>query len=266
MPGESQRGLPRRAMLEAGVVLSLGSQAMEQTGSVVKALTFDVFGTVVDWRSSVIAEGRALGARKNIQADWAKFADAWRGGYGPSMDRVRKGEIPWTNIDRLHRLTLDRLLVEFGIQGLSEAEIDHLNRVWHRLQPWPDAVAGLTRLRRKFTLATLSNGNVALLVNMARNAGLPWDCVLSAELARRYKPDPEVYRMAANLLGLEPREVMMVAAHVGDLRAAAAVGFQTAFVTRPLEFGPDGKPDLKADPSFTVAARDFPDLAAKMGA
>ncbi len=231
----------------------------------VHALAFDVFGTVVDWRSSIIREGRRLGDARHLQVDWARLADSWRAGYGPAMDRVRKGEMPWTNIDRLHHMILDRLLEEFGVRGLSDEDKDQFNRAWHRLTPWPDAVAGLTRLRRRFLLATLSNGNVALLVNMAKHAGLPWDCILSAELARRYKPDPEVYRMAAELLGLRPEQVMMVAAHKGDLRAAAAVGLRTAFVTRPLEFGPDRKPDLAPDPAFDVFATDFLDLAAKLG-
>lgn len=232
----------------------------------VKALTFDVFGTVVDWRSSIIREGERLAAAKGLKLDWAKFADAWRAGYSPAMDRVRKGELPWTTIDALHRMTLDRLLNEFAIRGLTETEIDHFNRAWHRLQPWPDAVAGLTRLRKKYILATLSNGNVSLLVNMAKNAGLPWDAVLSSELAGHYKPDREVYQKAADLLGLKPDQVMMVAAHQGDLRAAASVGFKTAFVSRPLEYGPDRKPDLTLDPSFDIVAEDFLVLAEKLGA
>jgi 2-haloacid dehalogenase len=231
----------------------------------VKALTFDVFGTVVDWRGSIIRECTSFGAEHGISADWAAFADAWRGGYGPSMDRVRKGELPWTNIDTLHRIILGELLVKFGMTGLSEADKEHLNRVWHRLLPWPDSVSGLTRLRRRFTLATLSNGNVALLTNMAKHAGLPWDCILSAELMKHYKPDPEAYLGAAALLGLQPHEVMMVAAHKGDLRAAQAAGLQAAFVPRPLEHGPERTVDITPDPAFTVHASDFNDLAAKLG-
>jgi 2-haloacid dehalogenase len=232
----------------------------------VKALTFDVFGTVVDWRGTITREGMAFGAARGLEVDWARFADAWRAGYQPSMARVRRGELPWTNIDALHRLILDDLLVQFGITGLSEADKDHWNRVWHRLTPWPDAVAGLTRLRQRFILATLSNGNVALLTNMAKHAGLPWDCILSGELAQHYKPDPEVYQMAADLLGLKPEEVMMVAAHKGDLRAAQAVGLRTAFVPRPLEHGPERTPDTTPDPAFDVHAKDFNDLADKTGA
>ncbi len=231
----------------------------------VKALTFDVFGTVVDWRSSIIREGEELGKRKNLKADWVKFADAWRAGYSPAMDRVRKGELPWMKIDDLHRLILDQLLKDFQVAGLSEAEKDHFNRVWHRLDPWPDSVEGLRRLRKKYVLATLSNGNVSLLVNMAKRAGLPWDCVLSAEVFKHYKPDPEVYSGAAEILGYKPAEVMMVAAHYGDLRAAKATGQKTAFVARPLEYGPGAKVDIDADPPFDVNATSFTDLATKLG-
>jgi 2-haloacid dehalogenase len=227
----------------------------------VKALTFDVFGTVVDWRSTIIREGQRLGEVKGIQLDWAHFADAWRAGYQPAMQRVRTGDLPWQTIDTLHRLILDELLVQFGITHLSEAEIDDLNRVWRRLEPWPDVKSGLERLRRRFVVATLSNGNVALLVNMAKHAGLSWDCILSAELARAYKPDPLVYRTAAELLGLQPHQVMMVAAHSDDLKAAQAVGFRTAFVHRPQEYGPNQPTHLAPDPSFDVVAQDFNDLA-----
>ncbi len=231
----------------------------------IQALTFDVFGTVVDWRGSIIAAGRQFGASRGIDPDWGTFADNWRAGYQPAMERVRRGELPWTNIDALHRMILDQLLTEAGVVGLSAADKAELNQVWHRLQPWPDAVAGLQRLRRQFIIATLSNGNVALLVNMARNAGLPWDCILSAELVRRYKPDPAVYQTAAELLGLVPHQVLMVAAHQNDLRAARAVGFKTAFVTRPLEYGPNNLPDLIPDLAFDLVATDFADLATQLG-
>jgi 2-haloacid dehalogenase len=227
----------------------------------VQALTFDVFGTVTDWRRTIIHEGRRLGSQKGLHVDWEQFALAWRAGYGPSMQRVRSGELPWTNIDDLHRMILDDLLAQFGVTGLSEAEKDHLNRVWHRLEPWPDARRGLVRLRRRFLLATLSNGNMALLTNMAKYAGLRWDCILSAELVKRYKPDPEVYLTAAALLGLQPQQVMMVAAHAPDLRAAHGVGMRTAFVHRPDEYGPDQTSDLEPDPTVDVVARDFQDLA-----
>jgi len=237
--------------------------AQRQFGSV-KALVFDVFGTVVDWRSSIAAEVQQLAARKGLTVDAAKFADAWRAGYAPAMNRVRRGEMPWTKLDRLHRLILDRVLSDFAVTGLSDSEKDRLNRAWHRLNPWPDSVSGLTRLKKHFIIAPLSNGNISLMTDLARHAGLPWDCILGAKLVRHYKPDREVYQSAADLLDLQPAEVMMVAAHLGDLRAAKGVGLRTAFVTRPLEFGPGGKPDLKADDSVDVSARDFADLAGQL--
>ena len=233
----------------------------------VKALVFDTFGTVVDWRSSVTQEVEQLAKRKGLKVDAAKFADAWRAGYAPSMNRVRTGELPWTKLDRLHRMTLDRLLIDFDITGLSEAEIEALNRAWHRLRPWPDAVKGLTRMKKTFIIAPLSNGNISLMTNLAKHGGLPWDCILGAELARHYKPDREVYQSAADFLDLRVDQVMMVAAHLGDLRAAKALGLKTAFVARPLEYGPNGKPDLKADASIAdLSAKDFNDLAVQMGA
>jgi len=227
----------------------------------IKGLMFDVFGTVVDWRGSIIEEGRLLGKSKNLEVQWDGFADAWRAGYAPSMQRVRVGELQWSNLDEIHRMLLDKLLLDFEITGLNESEKDYLNRVWHRLKPWPDAVSGITRLRERFIVTTLSNGNVALLTNMAKNAHLPWDCILSSELVKHYKPDPEVYRMAADLLSLKPNQLMMVAAHKIDLHAAGALGFKTAFVSRPLEFGPHGKPDLTPDSSFDFSAKDLNDLA-----
>ena len=234
----------------------------------VKALAFDIFGTVVDWRSSIIEEGRALGARLGVpewQAlDWPAFADAWRAGYQPAMQQVRSGELPWTDIDGLHRRILDGLLAERGLV-LDEAQTQHFNRVWHRLQPWPDSVAGLQRLKAGFTISTLSNGNMALLVNMAKHAGLPWDVVLSAELFAHYKPDPEVYLGAARMLGLAPTATMMVAAHPSDLRAAAACGLCTAYVPRPLERGPGGPMEAWQEGEFDFVAADLPALAAQLG-
>jgi 2-haloacid dehalogenase len=271
----------RREFLHAGAVAMIGAEFTgvravaglgQRSGqsnpalASVKALVFDTFGTVVDWRTSVTQEVEALATRKGLKVDGAKFADAWRAGYRPSMDRVRTGELPWTKLDRLHRMTLDKILVDFGLTGLSEIETDALNRAWHRLRPWPDAVAGLTRLKKRFIIAPLSNGNISLMTDMAKHSGLPWDCILGAELARHYKPDREVYQSAADILDITPAEIMMVAAHSGDLRAARDVGLRTAFVTRPLEYGPNGKPDLKADSPVDISARDFNDLASQLGA
>jgi 2-haloacid dehalogenase len=230
----------------------------------VKALVFDVFGTVVDWRGSIIREGVALGRRKKRKVDWPAFADAWRAGYRPAMARVRSGELPWTKIDDLHRMILDDLLQRFALGRLSADEIAHLNRVWHRLRPWPDARAGLAKLKRRHVIATLSNGNVALLTNLAKHAKLPWDCILSAEVVRHYKPDPETYLGAADLLGVKPGELMMVAAHKDDLHAARACGLKTAFVPRPREYGPQASSDVSREPAFDVHARDFNDLARQL--
>ena len=231
-----------------------------------KALAFDVFGTVVDWRSSIIAELAEFGRVHNVEADWPAMADGWRAGYAPAMNRVRSGELPWTRIDDLHRMILDELLAEAGITSIAEDAVDHLNRAWHRLDPWPDSVAGLARLKERFVIATLSNGNVSLLTNMAKRAGLPWDCVISAELFGHYKPDKEAYLGCADLLGVQPEELMLVAAHPSDLRAARDVGLRTAFVSRPKEYGPNQRPPRMEDGEFDVTATDFPDLADRLGA
>jgi 2-haloacid dehalogenase len=230
----------------------------------VEALVFDTFGTVVDYRGTIIGEGTALGKAKGLKVDWAKFADAWRGGYAPAMGRVRKGELPWTKLDVLHRLILDKVLEDFRITGLSEAEKNNLNNVWHRLKPWPDAVSGLTRLKRKYIIAPLSNGNVRLMVDMAKNAGLPWDCILGAEVAKHYKPDKEVYLQAAEFMSVPPEKIIMVAAHRGDLRAARALGFRTAFVARPDE-GPLGEKDNTLSPEWDFAVNSFNELADRLG-
>jgi 2-haloacid dehalogenase len=259
----------RREFLQASAIASSRVQAakrLEFQSTSIKALVFDTFGTVVDWRTSVTQEVAALAKRKGFAVDGATFADAWRAQYGPMMDRVRHREIPWTKLDDLHRMILDKLLVDFKMTGLSEVEIDTLNRAWHRLRPWPDAVSGLTRLKRKFIIAPLSNGNISLMTDLAKYAGLPWDCILGAELVRHYKPDPEVYLSAAEILDLKPAEVMMVAAHLRDLGPAKALGLSTAFVARPLEYGPKGKPDLIADASVDIPAKDFNDLAGQLGA
>jgi 2-haloacid dehalogenase len=232
----------------------------------IKALLFDVFGTVVDWRTSVAREGEAFGSTHGITGvDWVAFADAWRGLYQPTMQKVRSGEMPWRVLDELHRMSLDRLLAERGIAGLSEAAIDHFNRAWHRLDPWPDAVAGLTRLKRKYILATCSNGNVALMVNLAKHGGLPWDMILGAELARHYKPCPDAYKNSVAFLRLAPAECVMVAAHNSDLAAAAQCGLRTAFVPRPKEYGPAGKPDLAPSRAWDFVAPGFEALADRLG-
>ena len=232
----------------------------------IRALVFDVFGTVVDWRSSIAREGKQFGRVHGVEADWEGFADTWRGKYRPYMDKVRNGELPWTKLDALHRMALEEVLAELGITGVREEAKAELNLAWHRLAPWPDSVPGLYRLKHRFIIATMSNGNVALMTNMAKYAGLPWDCILGAELARAYKPDPKTYLTGVDLLGLRPAQVMMVAAHQSDLRAAQGVGLKTAFVPRPLERGTGRAPDLTPDPSFDVVASDFVDLASKLGA
>jgi 2-haloacid dehalogenase len=231
----------------------------------IAALTFDVFGTVVDWRGSIARELRSFFAPRGVERDWEAVADRWRALYQPAMEEVRRGRRPWTRLDDLHRENLRVVLDEFGLAGLDETEMEHLNRAWHRLEPWPDAVEGLRRLKRRFVLATLSNANVALLVNMGRRAGLPWDAILGAEVARAYKPMAEAYLCTADLLGLQPQQCMMVAAHNGDLQAAGALGFRTAFVLRPTEHGPKQTTDLRPEHPFAVVASDFLDLADRLG-
>lgn len=231
----------------------------------IKACLFDVFGTVVDWRSSITREGEALGRAKGFEVDWAAFADGWRGLYQPAMEKVRSGGMDWVALDVLHRMNLDEMLAKHGIDSLSEDEIDHFNRAWHRLDPWSDSVAGLTRLKAKFIIATLSNGNIALMVNMGKRAGLPWDMVLGAEIARAYKPQPEAYLRSCAALGFEPGQCMLVAAHNSDLVAAADCGIRTAFVSRPTEYGPNQDKDFEAEHDFDYVARDFLDLADQLG-
>lgn len=222
---------------------------MKQT---IRALAFDVFGTVVDWHRGIREEAAALAARHGISGDWARFAEDWRAGYPRAMDRVRKGELPWTRIDALHRMILDDIAPRHGLADLPEAELAQLNLAWHRLPAWPDAVEGLALLKRQRIITTLSNGNMSLLVDMARHADLPWDCVISAELFRHYKPDPEAYLGCADLLGIAPQELMMVACHPSDLRAARGQGLRTAYVVRPLEMG-----EGKTLPRFEQGEFDF---------
>jgi 2-haloacid dehalogenase len=230
-----------------------------------RALVFDVFGTVVDWRGSLIREGEALAERLDIaHVDWAAFADAWRAGYQPAMARVRRGELPWTAIDVLHRGILDGLLDRHQI-ALPEDEAQAFNLAWHRLEPWPDSRCGLLSLKSRWPVVTLSNGNVSLLVDMARHAGLPWDAIFSAELFGHYKPDPEVYLGAARLLAAEPAQLLMVAAHPGDLRAAARCGLRTAYVRRPLEHGASGAMEASTPGEFDVEVDSLTELARALG-
>lgn len=233
--------------------------------SQVKAVLFDVFGTVVDWRTSIIRDLEAFGASRGISADWTAFTDDWRGLYQPSMEEVRSGRRPWTILDVLHRESLEKLLTKYGITNLTEAEKQHLNKVWHRLSPWPDSVPGLQRLKSRYLIGTLSNGNVGLLAWMAKNADLPWDVILGAETSRAYKPLPQAYRGAMETLGLGPGEVMLVAAHNSDLEAAAAQGYATAFVARPTEYGPHQTKDLKAERDWDVVTDSFLGLADALG-
>jgi len=226
-----------------------------------RILAFDIFGTVVDWHGSIVAEVQALYPSVDANA----FALAWRAGYQPAMQRVRSGELGWTRIDELHRLILDGLLPRFGLAHLSEPERQHLNRVWHRLNPWPDAVQGLTRLKTRHLICTLSNGNIGLLTNMAKRAGLPWDCILSAEVFRAYKPDPRAYLGVAQTFDVAPEQVMLVAAHQDDLAAARACGLATAYIERPLEFGAGQPKDVSPDPANTLHARDLLHLAELLG-
>jgi 2-haloacid dehalogenase len=218
-----------------------------------KALFFDVFGTCVDWRTTVVRAGEPYGLPP-------QYADDWRARYQPQLETVRSGERPWTVLDVLHREALDEVLAAHGVD-LPLAARDELNVVWHRLDPWPDTVPGLTRLKARCAIAPVSNGNIALLVDMARHAGLPWDAILGAELARAYKPRPEAYLRSVEALGLQPGEVMMVAAHNGDLLAASALGLMTAFVPRPTEHGPGQTSDLEPAADYDVVAVDFLALA-----
>jgi 2-haloacid dehalogenase len=234
----------------------------------VKACVFDTFGTVVDWRSSVIAEATGWGKMKGLNINWVEFTDRWRLGYRPTMDKVRKGEIPWTNLDDLHRMILDDLLKQYKIGGLSEEEKVNWAHVWRRLKPWPDSVEGLTRLKQKYIISPMSNGNVALLTNLAKFAGLPWDVILGTDLVKHYKPDREMYLSAPFYLDLKPDEVMMCAAHIHDLEAARSCGLRTGFIYRPYEYagGPVGSPEKAKPGDFDVVSESIVDLAQQIGA
>jgi 2-haloacid dehalogenase len=230
--------------------------------SSVSVLAFDVFGTVVDWYGTIAREIDAL----KLGVDGGEFASAWRAGYAPAMKRVMSGELGWTLIDDLHRIILDQLLDRFHISHrLDEQEKKALNKVWHRLDPWPDSVEGIERLRTRFVTCTLSNGNIGLLTDMAKRAGLRWDCILSAEVFRKYKPDPETYLGVAKVFDVAPSQVMLVAAHNDDLAAARSHGLQTAFIERPREFGPNRHNDVSPNPANTLHAKSISDLANQLG-
>jgi 2-haloacid dehalogenase len=231
----------------------------------VEILVFDTFGTVVDWRGTIIAEGAELSKRKGLRVDWAAFADAWRAEYRPSMERVRRGALPWTNLDGLHRMSLDKIVPAFGLQGLTAAELKALHRVWHRCRPWPDSVEGLTRLKTRYVIAPLSNGNISLITNMAKRGGLPWDCVLGAELVQHYKPDRETYLSPARFFDVEPSQVMMVAAHTPDLEVPRTLGLRTAYVHRPYEGGTSSGHTMPAAGTYDYMVRDLRELAAALG-
>lgn len=232
----------------------------------IQALVFDVFGTVVDWRTSLIRRFEKFGHDNGLTADWAGLVDDWRGQYQPLMNEVRSGKREWAYLDELHRIALEQLLPRYGLANLNDSQKHSLVQGWHFLDPWQDSVAGLTRLKKKFILATLSNGGLRLLTDMARYANLPWDAIFSADIFRHYKPDPEVYLGAAALLDAPPQDVMLVAAHNYDLKAARQCGLKTAFVARPAEYGPRQASDFAAESDWEYVAADFVDLAAKLGA
>jgi 2-haloacid dehalogenase len=245
-----------------------GTHTVKPELAKVKACVFDIFGTVVDWRSSVIAEAITWGKAEGLNINWVEFTDRWRLGYRPAMDKVRKGKIPWTNLDDLHRMILEDLLKQYKIEGLSEEEKVKWVHVWRRLKPWPDSVKGLTRLKKKFIISPMSNGNVALMTNLSKFASLPWDLILGSDIVRHYKPDREMYMSAPFYLDLKPEEVMMCAAHFGDLQVASSYGLRTGFIYRPNEFGGSGLdvPDKAKPDDFDVVSVSIVDLAEQMGA
>jgi 2-haloacid dehalogenase len=234
--------------------------------STVRAIVFDTFGTVVDWRGSLIRALNEFGKERGLDAPWERIADRWRAAYQPNLDRVRRGELPWTILDELHRDALVELLPEFAIAPLPEKDVRFLTAYWHRLSPWPDAVEGLRRLKKKYVIGPLSNGNLSLLVALAKFAELPWDVIFGADLFRHYKPDPETYLGVCAFLGLRPEQVMLGAAHNYDLAAAKELGLRTAFIPRPFEHGEGQTTDLNADQPWDIVASDLIDLAEQLGA
>jgi 2-haloacid dehalogenase len=232
----------------------------------VRAIVFDTFGTIVDWRTSLIKALEEFGRKTDVETAWGNLVDRWRAGYQPNLHRVRTGQLKWTILDELHYSALVQLLPEFGLTSLRESDLRFLTNCWHRLEPWPDAIDGLSRLRKKYIIGPLSNGNLALLVDLAKFAQLPWDVVFGADLFRHYKPDPETYLGACDFLGLRPEQVMMGAAHNYDLKAAKALGLRTAFIPRATEYGPGQKTDLTAEDAWDIVAVDLVDLAGKLAA
>ncbi len=239
---------------------------MTTRADAVEVLLFDVFGTVMDWRTSLQKWFQRFGREHNLQADWVELVDDWRAAYQPSLARVRQGERPYVTLDVLHRESLDLLLARYGLSGVSESDRRRMARAWRCLDPWPDTVAGLTRLKRKYVIGTLSNGGLGLLVDLAKFAGLPWDVVLSADLFQHYKPDAAVYRGAPALLARPPSALMLVAAHNYDLAAARSHGYRTAFVARPTEYGPRQKADSAPKDAWDYVVTSLEELAEKMGA
>ena len=231
----------------------------------VQALLFDVQGTATDFHSTVCGEARRIAAGRFSDVDWAEVVRHWRAGYFAALGAARQVDDGWVSVHSVYREALDTVLADSGVTGLSPAERDELTAAWRRLRPWPDVVPGLTRLKTRYTLATLSNADVSTVVEISKRAGLPWDAVFAAEMSGVFKPDPAIYRMAATYLGLDAREIMMVASHKYDLRAAGSLGFATAFVARPLEFGAGGDVDVDYSDEFDVNAADFADLAAQLG-
>ncbi|MFN3656428.1 MAG: haloacid dehalogenase type II [Pseudolabrys sp.] len=229
----------------------------------VRALFFDVFGTLVDWRTSVAREAERILKPLGQDLDWPAFADAWRDEYQPGMEEVRAGRIPFSKLDVLHRRNLERFLPRFGVSGLSEPVLHELTFAWHRLDAWPEVPAALARLKRRFTIAPVSNGNISLMVDLARRNNLPWDAILGAEVAGDYKPKPRVYTAACEALDLAPAQCMMVAAHSSDLAAAAACGLRTAHIARPNEHGP-GKGELAPEVAVDLAGQGLDEIADKL--
>jgi 2-haloacid dehalogenase len=234
-------------------------------GPVVRALLFDVQGTATDFHSTVCDEAKRISAGRHPGADWPEVVRRWRAGYFTALEAAQGRGSGWVSVHSVYREALDTVLDDCGIAGFSDAEREELTLAWQRLKPWPDVVPGLTRLRRAYTLATLSNADVSAVINISKRAGLPWDAIFAAEMARAFKPDPAIYRLAATYLGLDPAEIMMVASHKYDIRAAGRLGFATAFVARPLEFGSDGEADVAFSDEFDVNASDFLDLATQLG-